>query len=186
MMQHIALMELAVCGAVWLLAVLWPGKRASEPEQAVGVSAARWGVLLNIAGFVFVLVYVRPSGFEKGQPAIIAAMALAPLSVVLALTARYYLSKRWRVDDKYDDYFILMRSGPYAIVRHPMYTASLLMLLAIGLAWSPLPMLVLSIFFFVVGLELRIEGEDHTLANRFQDEFAEYQSQVRGYIPFIR
>ncbi len=186
MMQQIALIELAVCGAIWLLAVIWPSKRVWESEEGVGVPASRFGILLTFAGFAFILTYVRPWGFEKGQAAIIAGMVFAPIAVILALTARYYLSKRWRVDNKYDDYFILVKSGPYSIVRHPMYTASLCMLLAIGIPWTPLPMLVLSIFFFVVGLELRLEKEELELANRFQDEFAEYQSQVKAYIPFIR
>lgn len=186
MMQHIALIELAVCGAVWLLAAIWPGKRASDQEGSVGVAAGRWGILLNLMGFGFVLAYVRPSSFLREQPALIASMALALIAVVLALTSRHHLAKRWRVDDKYDDYSVLVQTGPYGIVRHPMYTASLLMLLAVGIAWAPPVMLFFGVSFFLMGIEFRLEGEDHTLANHFQDEFAEYQSRVRAYIPFIR
>lgn len=186
MFQQIALGELALCWAIWLLAMIWPSRREIGEKQTVGVSAARFGILVNLAGFAIVLTYVRPLSFLRGQSPIIASMVLGFLSVVLALTARAHLRRRWVYNERYGDFVILVKSGPYSLVRHPMYTASLCILLATGIAWTPTPMLVAGVIIFLVGLELRLYGEELALANRFQDEFEEYQSLVRAYIPFIR
>jgi len=187
MMQHIALEELAVCWGVWLLSIVWP-RRRSLRELRVEVWASRWGIFLNLVGFASILVVTRPLdfNFNKPVPALVAGMVLAPLSVLLAWMRRYSLSKRWRDDSKYEDDFVLMKSGAFRIVRHPSYTAALGMLLATGAIWSSSAMLVSGVLFFIAGLELRLFAADRTLANRFQDEFEEYQSRVRGYIPFIR
>ena len=187
MMQHIALEVLAVCWAAWLLSIVWPRRRSSR-EQRVELWASRWGIFLNLVGFASILVVARPLDFaiDKPMPALITGMVLAPLSVVMAWLRRLSLSKRWRDDLKYEDDWVLMKTGPFRLARHPSYTAALGMLLATGAIWSSSAMLVSGVLFFITGLELRLYAADRTLANRFQDEFAEYQSRVRGYIPFIR
>jgi len=47
-------------------------------------------------------------------------------------------------------------------------------------------MLVAGVSFFMIGTEVRVEAEDRLLETYFQDEFIEYRSRVRAYIPFIR
>ena len=47
-------------------------------------------------------------------------------------------------------------------------------------------MLVIGISLFTIGTEIRVEAEDRLLEIYFQDEFIEYRSRVRAYIPFIR
>lgn len=189
MFQQIALGELALCCAVWLLALLWPTKRETRERQAIGVGASRLGILLNLVAFGLVLAHIRPPAipaFEREQPAIIGSMVLAFLALLLSLTARVHFRRRWVYSDRYGDFVVLVKSGPYGIVRHPLYTASLCMLMAAGIAFTATPALLAGIVVFIVGLELRLYGEELALVNRFQDEFAEYQSMVKAYIPFLR
>jgi len=60
------------------------------------------------------------------------------------------------------------------------------MLLSSGAAYTWWPMLVAGVSFFMIGTEVRVEAEDRLLETYFQDEFIEYRSRVRAYIPFIR
>ncbi len=189
MFQQIAVGELALCTVVWLLALIWPSRHEDREKQAPGTAAIRLGILMNLAAFALVLARVRPQTvqtFLRGQSAVIASMVLAFLALLLSVTARQHFRRRWVYNERYGDFVVLVKSGPYGIVRHPMYTASLCMLLAAGIAWATTPILLAGIVTFLVGLELRLYGEELALVNRFQDEFAEYQSMVKAYIPFVR
>ena len=169
--------------------MIWPSRRETREKQSIGVPATRLGILLTLVAFGVVLARVRPQTirtFERGQSAIIASMVLAFIALVLSLTARQHFRRRWVYNERYGDFVVLVKSGPYSIVRHPMYTASLCMLLAAGIAYSTTPVLLTGVVIFVVGSELRLYGEELALVNHFQDEFAEYQSMVKAYIPFIR
>jgi protein-S-isoprenylcysteine O-methyltransferase Ste14 len=80
----------------------------------------------------------------------------------------------------------LVRTGPYSIVRHPIYASVLAMLLLTMLLltpwrWMPAPLAV-----FILGTEIRVRAEDRLLASRFGEEFHEYRRSVPAYIPFVR
>ncbi|MDD2511128.1 MAG: isoprenylcysteine carboxylmethyltransferase family protein [Syntrophomonas sp.] len=57
----------------------------------------------------------------------------------------------------------VITTGPYAIVRHPMYTGMLLMTLFTALALGSYWALIPSIGFFIPYLVLRIKGEEELL-----------------------
>jgi protein-S-isoprenylcysteine O-methyltransferase Ste14 len=38
---------------------------------------------------------------------------------------------------------------------------------------------------FIVGTEIRVRTEEKLLAERFGEEFRQYKSRVRAYIPFV-
>jgi protein-S-isoprenylcysteine O-methyltransferase Ste14 len=144
------------------------------------------GILLVTISFALTGAYVRPAGFEKSAPELIASMILAPLSAVLVWAATRHLGKQWRYEAALSEDHELIQTGPYRWLRHPIYTSMLLLLLAAGLAWTWWPMLLAALVFFVVGTEIRVRAEDRLLAGRFQESFGAYRSRVRAYIPFIR
>jgi protein-S-isoprenylcysteine O-methyltransferase Ste14 len=117
---------------------------------------------------------------------LIAAMVIAPVSSALAWQAVKHLGKQWRIQaGLYSDHE-LIRSGPYAMVRHPIYASMLGMLVATGLVMAWWPILIVAIAIFVVGIEIRIRAEDGLLVSRFGEAFKEYQESVSAYIPFVR
>ena len=79
-----------------------------------------------------------------------------------------------------------MRTGPYALVRHPIYTSMLAMLLVTLLVLTPWPWAVVALAVFVGGTEIRVHTEDKLLESRFGEEFRRYRSSVRAYVPFVR
>jgi protein-S-isoprenylcysteine O-methyltransferase Ste14 len=77
----------------------------------------------------------------------------------------------------------LIRSGPYAIVRHPIYSGGLL--LAAGWAlcvhsWLTVGYVVLLFVF----LDLKSRREETWLAERFP-AYRDYQQRVRRLVPFV-
>ena len=78
----------------------------------------------------------------------------------------------------------VISTGPYAIVRHPMYSGALLLMLGIPLAlgsWWGLLMLVLA----VAGILWRLVDEERFLARNLTG-YADYTNAVQyRLIPFI-
>jgi len=186
MLQTAALIELVLCLIAWSLAFLKPRKQAAGQKKVVRAPESKLGILLVTISFALTGAYVRPAGFEKSAPELIASMILAPLSTALVWAATRHLGKQWRYEAALSEDHELIQTGPYRWLRHPIYTSMLLLLLAAGLAWTWWPMLLAALFFFLLGTEIRVRAEDRLLAGRFQESFSAYRSRVRAYIPFIR
>ena len=109
---------------------------------------------------------------------------LAVLAVIISWTSIRALGKQLRVHaGLYSDHE-LVRSGPYRIVRHPIYAGMLAMYLATALIRSAWPMALIGLAIFIAGTEIRVRIEDGLLASRFGKQFAEYKASVPAYIPF--
>ncbi len=113
-------------------------------------------------------------------------MILGPASVALAWSAVRHLGKQWRIQAALSEDHELVRTGPYAWVRHPVYASMLGILLATGFAWSSWLQLLAALAIFLAGTEIRVRAEDGLLAGRFGETFEAYGSRVRAYIPFLR
>ena len=78
---------------------------------------------------------------------------------------------------------LLATHGPYSLVRHPLYTGNLLVLIgftfASGLWWTAL----VSIAFWWFYYPPAIEYEDRKLHRLFGDEWERWQGTVRAIIP---
>ena len=75
--------------------------------------------------------------------------------------------------------------GPYAWVRHPIYTAMLGMLIATGLALTYLLVLIIAIALFMVGTIIRVRSEEKLLRETFGAAFDEYANRVAVIVPGI-
>ncbi|HKW99868.1 MAG TPA: isoprenylcysteine carboxylmethyltransferase family protein [Bryobacteraceae bacterium] len=171
--------------------------RTSGPQAVVVAPVARWGILLE--GLGFFLVWSFPAARWSGAlitgpswrgpwpaPFLALSMVLGPAAVLLAWSALRHLGKQWRIQAGLSADHVLVKTGPYRFVRHPVYASMLLMLLATAFAISWWPILFPALALFVAGTEIRIRAEDGLLASRFQEEFRDYRSRVAAYIPFLR
>ncbi len=83
-----------------------------------------------------------------------------------------------RPEDKF------VTAGPYRLVRHPMYTAVLLM--SLGLALLIQSLLILSLFVVLaIFIMLLIPAEEAQLQEAYGAKFSEYRQKVKALIPFI-
>jgi protein-S-isoprenylcysteine O-methyltransferase Ste14 len=181
-----ALAELMGCWVAWSLAFLSPRKKAAGQKPVAAAPASKWGIVMQMLGFALVWAYLRPAGFQKSPAALIASMILAPASVVLAWAAARHLGKQWRFEAALIQDHELVQTGPYQLVRHPIYASMLGMFLATGFAWAWWPMFTAGALAYLVGTEIRVRAEDRLLEGRFQEAFTAYRSRVRAYIPGLR
>ncbi|HTB95676.1 MAG TPA: isoprenylcysteine carboxylmethyltransferase family protein [Terracidiphilus sp.] len=185
-LQLIAFGEVAVCWIVWIFGFLRPRKLASGQTEILRAPASRWGIFFNFIGFGCIFVYVRPTDFVKTVPELVAAMALAPISVLLSWRATRHLGKQWRFQAAISEGHILVKTGPYARLRHPIYASMLGLILSVGLIYTWWPMIVAGMLFLLIGIEIRVQAEERLLEQYFQDEFLEWRGRTKAYIPLIR
>ena len=169
--------------AVWLLrfGVTRPTTRTPEKRD----SRARWGMVPQ--GLGFLAIYLRHSRIPD-PPLWRAAFGTVFLSAGAALTwtAVRALGRYWRVDAGLDADHQLVRTGPYRLVRHPIYASVLCMLIGSGFLVATWPAMLLGTALGIAGTEVRVRIEDGLLASRFGDEFRTYQRSIPAYIPFLR
>jgi protein-S-isoprenylcysteine O-methyltransferase Ste14 len=80
----------------------------------------------------------------------------------------------------------LVRTGPFALVRHPIYLALLLYLVSIGAAFGHWLNLLLAVPVSMVGTLIRVREEEKLLRAQFGEDHARYVREVPAFIPFIR
>jgi protein-S-isoprenylcysteine O-methyltransferase Ste14 len=77
-----------------------------------------------------------------------------------------------------------VRSGPYTIVRHLIYTGMLLALVGTALSvgkWRALVGLVL----IVAALLRKLSIEERFMSEQFGEAYARYRAEVPALIPFV-
>jgi protein-S-isoprenylcysteine O-methyltransferase Ste14 len=102
-----------------------------------------------------------------------AAMVPSAMVVTRVMRANAYLSKSVRIQEGHQ----VISTGPYAVVRHPMYVAVFVMLVAAPLALGALYALIPAGFMALM-MVLRTALEDRTLRRELPG-YAEYAEQVR-------
>jgi len=111
---------------------------------------------------------------------------LAPVAVGLgfSVAARVRLGGNWSGTVTLKQDHELIRSGPYALVRHPIYTGLLLALAGTAIAigkWRAL----IGLAVLVGGILRKIAIEERFMADEFGEDYARYRAQVPALIPFV-
>ena len=154
--------------------------KENEKEQK-GVVAIS-GIMF-FAGFVVAGLNYRFDWWMLPRWAVIAASVVFIASYVMyaeVLRENTYLSRTVEVQDEQK----VIDTGLYGIIRHPMYTATILMFLAIplilGSFWAFLIFLI-----YPLTIILRIDNEEKVLENGLSG-YADYKKKVKHrLLPFI-
>jgi protein-S-isoprenylcysteine O-methyltransferase Ste14 len=105
----------------------------------------------------------------------IVALCFFVLACLLSWTAARSLGHQFRFDAAIDTAHMLVRAGPYRVIRHPIYTSMFCVLLATGIVVSPLKLLLASIAVFIAGTLIRMRIEDRLLEAQFGAAFLQYR-----------
>jgi protein-S-isoprenylcysteine O-methyltransferase Ste14 len=177
---------LTLCWFAWAYPFLFRAPHKQNRSSVTRVGPTRAGLLLECTAIFIAFACHVAEGEPPGAGRLIASMLLGPAAGILSWTSVKHLGRQFRINaGLYEDHE-LVRSGPYALVRHPIYTSLLAILLSTIGVLTRWDWAVLSIALFVAGTEIRVHTEDRLLASRFGEEFAKYKSKVPAYVPFLR
>jgi protein-S-isoprenylcysteine O-methyltransferase Ste14 len=146
------------------------------------------GLALQAAGFALTFGWQRPplqsSALDWGVAT--ASVALAVGSGTFVLAAVRTLGKQWSLLPRLVEEHVLIEEGPYSVVRHPIYSAMLGMLLSTGLAFGPSSAVVFAVALYIAGTIIRIHMEERLLTQVFAERYALYSRRVPAFLPFRR
>jgi protein-S-isoprenylcysteine O-methyltransferase Ste14 len=153
---------------------------------------ARYGVMfIEIVGFVFLFDKYAGIGIlgegvlHKNHAIQAAAIVLIWAGILLAVWARRHLGQYWsgRITIKEDHK--LIQTGPYARLRHPIYSG--LDLAAIGTAFAiDRWRCMVGVCVIIVGFCIKAKREEAMLAAQFGSDFQEHRRQTGFLFPRLR
>jgi protein-S-isoprenylcysteine O-methyltransferase Ste14 len=168
----------------WIISAL-NTKRTQRREAFV----ARYGVMfIEVVGFVFLFKSSSGIGFlgqrvlSRSDAADVTAVTLAWAGTALAIWARWHLGQYWsgRITIKEDHKLIC--TGPYARLRHPIYSGIDLAAIGTGLAidrWR----CVVGVCVIIAGFWIKGKREEAMLAAQFGVEFEEHRRRTGFLFP---
>ena len=142
-----------------------------------------WAVPLFLAVFIIPGLDYRFGWSNPPLPIVVVALILSLGSYLMIL--RVFLENRWagRTVETWEDQKVI-DTGPYAVVRHPMYTAVMVFLLATPAALGSWWAMVGAIVYFPIFV-FRIRNEEEVLLRELPG-YEDYSARVRcRIIPFI-
>lgn len=112
-------------------------------------------------------------------------LLLGGTAIALFLSAASTMGKNWSLVARTRTDHLLVRSGPFAMVRHPIYLALLLYLLSIAAALGHWQQLLVAVPLYLAGTIVRIRDEEQLLRAQFGEEHPRYAREVPALFPFI-
>ncbi len=183
--SNIASLAWLAVGLVWIAGFIGNKKTLKVPNSGEQILA---NVLL-VLGSIFTFsaptgalaLRVIPSNAFFG----IIGAALTMAAAAFAIWARRTIGKNWSgavITIKQDHE--LVETGPYALVRHPIYTgfffASLGMAITLGFLTSFIGTAVVLVAFLI-----RMRTEEALMTAQFPDKYPDYKKRTKAFIPYI-
>jgi protein-S-isoprenylcysteine O-methyltransferase Ste14 len=177
---------------LWIAFTLYWG-RASIGDSTISGSESRGSrfiheILVNTA---FLLLFLQifphiPARAYRFLPAstilTTAGLILQIAMLILAIWARFHLGLHWRGVIAILGNHRLIRSGPYRVVRHPIYTAMLGMFVGTAMVSGGLYAL-LGLVLAALAYWRKVRIEEQYLLQAFGEEYARYSRITPALIP---
>jgi protein-S-isoprenylcysteine O-methyltransferase Ste14 len=185
-MRLIAFLEILILWLLWWYPFVFRAPKAQKRDSVTAPGATRFGLLVESLGIFLVFLFRTFPYPRTGALWLVLSLAVGITGVVLMWSSIAHLGRQFRITaGLYHDHE-LITSGPYSIVRHPLYAGLLAMTLSTGLLLTDWPWLAVGIAVHLAGTEIRVRAEDRLLESRFGSKFYAYQKRTPAYVPFVR
>ncbi len=171
---------------IWLLGMLTT--KRSVRTQPLGPRFFQLGLALLACYLAFTRAFeggwlgMRVFPISKFTGA--AGLMLTFAGIAFAVWARLLLGRNWSSNVTLKHDHTLIRQGPYRIVRHPIYTGLLVAMLGTALIVGELRGLI-AVGLLFLAFWLKSSMEERFMLEQFGSEYRQYQSQVKGLIPYV-
>jgi protein-S-isoprenylcysteine O-methyltransferase Ste14 len=182
-MMHVVELVLTIGWAAfwlyWLVAAFFM-KRGRVPwSRELGIRA----VIVVVVILLLRLGAFRGHGLNTDPWRAGLGLALFCLGLGFAIWARVHIGRNWGTPMTQKDEPELVTSGPYHLVRHPIYSGILAAGVgtAVALSWLWLTAVALAGVYFVYSATV----EEHYLTEQFPDTYPVYKRSTKMLVPFI-
>ena len=179
----------SACGILFFLFLLRAAAGRTAESGTRRDRRSQLGIIIQTIGIAF-------AGFGPVKP-ILQPLSLAGIcgtAVVLGLMSGTIglfwrssreLGRNWSLVARTRADHELIRTGPYSRVRHPIYLAMLLFLLALAVALGHWLQLIVAIPLFLLGTKMRTDAEERLLEQSFGETFRQYRKSTPAIFPKI-
>lgn len=191
----ILLMMLFAMRVYFMVKVRRAGERIMPDEKAIEREGGRGFIILRVIAFfglmTFLVMYFTSAAwvdaFSFPLPGWLrwAGFALGVISVAFMTWTQVTLDTQWSAQLQLTKEHHLITTGPYARMRHPLYTSMFGWAAALSLLtanWIFVAVSVLSI----VGLIVRIPKEEQMMIEAFGEEYKAYMQRTGRFFPKMR
>jgi protein-S-isoprenylcysteine O-methyltransferase Ste14 len=149
-----------------------------------------WSRELRIRAVILILVIVlirlrafRGHGLHSDPWRAGLGLVLFAAGLAFACWARIHIGRNWGTPMSRKDDPELVTSGPYRLVRHPIYTGILLAGIgtAVALSWEWLIAVALAGLYFSYSAIV----EERNLTEQFPDSYPAYRRSTKMMVPFV-
>jgi protein-S-isoprenylcysteine O-methyltransferase Ste14 len=179
--------------AVWILwAISWAAaSRWSGPTRKRAATWDVWAYRVIIAGGVVLISHwtARALGLRRiwhvGYGGAYALLALTCAGILFAWWARIHLGNLWSGKVERKEEHRIVDTGPYALVRHPIYSGLIVAGLATTVAQAT-PTALVGWALVALGLWLKASIEERFLTAELDAQaYASYRRRVPMLVPFL-
>jgi len=134
--------------------------------------------------FILVLLNYKVWVVNPFSPAQLVSWILLCLSVWVVVTGFILLKRKGKPDSNFENTSLLVKSGIYGHIRHPLYLS--IFLLGTGIVLKdPAPMQILVGTINLIAVYITARIEENEMISKFGDEYRGYMEETKMFIPFI-
>ena len=149
----------------------------------------RTPVVANFAAFGLFFGFLAAfAGNAEGLAALLLALCgclLALAGAALVLWSRAELGAAWSLVPTAEQGTGLVTTGPYRLIRHPIYLGLSLLAMGEALAFSSWPAVLVVFSAIVPTFVWRAYAEERLLADTFGEQYAHYRKLTKMMIPYL-
>ena len=182
----------SLIGALWLVFFAYWALSAIGVKRSIG-GRERRKAMMRLGLIILILLAVRLSPLHHALETLetriqnatvvrVVGVVLCALGVGLAIWARAHIDRNWGMPMSKKENPELVMTGPYAFVRHPIYSGILLAMLGSALSatvfWA-IPLVLFGSFFVYSA-----RREEAFMIGQFPDEYPAYMKRSHMLLPW--
>jgi protein-S-isoprenylcysteine O-methyltransferase Ste14 len=179
-----------LCFAEWAVFILYweaAAKNSSPAKVSESRKSRRVHELLLNVGLLLLIIPVpglRQRFLPDAAPVVWTGLSIQTVALVLGIWARRVLGAHWSGEITIKVDHQLIRSAPYRLVRHPIYTAWLGMFAATAIVSGQIHAL-LGFAMAAFAYRRKIRMEEANLRNAFGADYEAYRRETWALVPWL-
>jgi protein-S-isoprenylcysteine O-methyltransferase Ste14 len=134
--------------------------------------------------FILVLLNYKVWFIKPLSPSQIVSWILLCLSLYVVITGYLLLRRKGKPDSNFENTSVLVKSGIYGYIRHPLYLS--IFLLGTGIVLKdPGPLQLSFGVTNLIAIFFTARIEENEMISKFGNEYKEYMKDTKMFIPFI-
>ena len=166
--------------------------KSGGPSDEAGAKRSRLsmlGIAIQFLSFFAVGFGEITIGYASTSPEALeqagVTLLLAATTCALFAASKRALGRNWSLVARTRSDHDLVTWGPFAYVRHPIYSALFVWLIAMAVAFGHYWGLIFGVPLYWIGTILRIREEERLLRAQFGADYEAYAARVKRFVPGI-